>query len=228
MGTPLSRKLQRELKTNPKKAGILAVLAVVALYFWAPLFSGWFGKGSAATQSPVAPATSTRTVEIRPPAATEKPAVNWQQLAAWIERDPRMQPETNLVLARDPFEFPAAVPEVFSEPVAATRQEKIEITPQSAGLSLSSTIVGPRQRMALLGGKTYRLGDTIVSRKDDDLAEFVLTEVHSRKIVLWRDGKNYELKLNPIKLANAAASATGIAQEAQSDTDELDSEPTEN
>ena len=110
---------------------------------------------------------------------------------------------------------------IVTEPIVESKAEKIEITPQMAGLTLSSTIVGPRKRVALLSGKAYRLGDTILSRLEDDDTEFVLTDIQARKIVLRRDGKSYELKLNPLKLTNTTATAA-------SDTDDLTAEPAAN
>ncbi|MBI3839452.1 MAG: hypothetical protein HY288_16150, partial [Planctomycetia bacterium] len=51
----LAKKLQREIKANPAKAGGLGVLLLVAGYFWAPLVKGFIAPAETA---PAATATA--------------------------------------------------------------------------------------------------------------------------------------------------------------------------
>jgi hypothetical protein len=48
VSSPFVRKLRREIKANPAKAAILAVLFVVAIWFWIPLVEKWCGATPAA------------------------------------------------------------------------------------------------------------------------------------------------------------------------------------
>src|ERR1700681_3555557 len=60
-----SVKLRREIAANPKKAGILALLLIVAIWFWAPLLGKWFGK----PETDVKDGASTRNTAMASPAA---------------------------------------------------------------------------------------------------------------------------------------------------------------
>src|SRR5262245_23212797 len=88
----LPKQLLRDLRRNPKKAGLLALLAGVALWFWAPLVVSWFKSGDAnpsdveqASAAVVGPATA---IPNEGPAATtrvtETASQTWQQLVRWM------------------------------------------------------------------------------------------------------------------------------------------------
>ena len=38
-----AKRLRREVIANPKKAAILGIMLLVAIYFWTPLVMGWMG-----------------------------------------------------------------------------------------------------------------------------------------------------------------------------------------
>ena len=49
MSSRFARRLRREIAANPKKAGVLALLLVVAIWFWTPLMAKWFANPDAKT-----------------------------------------------------------------------------------------------------------------------------------------------------------------------------------
>ena len=208
----LTRRLRRELTTNPKKAAVLGLLLLVALYFWAPLLWRWIDRGD----SQAKPAQAAATAEGKPPvlgalAPSPKsargrnsttqdkkppPSRPWDELARWIEEDPRMKPVGELSSCRDPFH--AVAREVAEKPKSEqikAAEAAAAMTPEKLGLVLSSTLIGPQRRTALIGGRAYEQGRTIHCAKDGRQFEFTLSEVHPRRIVLVREGKRYELTI---------------------------------
>jgi hypothetical protein len=202
-----SAKLRREIAANPKKAGVLALLLIVAIWFWAPLLGKWFGKpetdvkDGASTQNTatVSQATSASGVGASSHSATES-AINlkgklphrpWRQLVAWIEQDPRMSPATELAIGRDPFK---SLPiETLEKKRAEPASEQPDLTPTSAGLVLTSTIVGRGQSIALIGGEAYIEGSVVAASRGD--GRFRIVEIRPREVILERKGKLYNLSL---------------------------------
>jgi hypothetical protein len=202
-----SRKLRREIATNPKKAGVLALLLVVAIWFWAPLLGKWFGnsetdmKNGAPTQntasSPVAGAngvgaSSHSAAEWAINVKGKLPRLPWRQLVAWIEQDPRMSPATELAIGRDPFKsLPIeALEKKRAEPAS---EQQPDLTPTSAGLVLTTTIVSRGGSIALIGGEAYKEGSVVAAPRGD--GRFRVVEIRPREVILERKGKLYNLSL---------------------------------
>lgn len=213
MSANLGKRLKREILAKPKQAGALAALVVLAAWFWAPLVSKWFGGTAAMTttapSSTAAPASTPATTTTAPLAAplapvatatvaTAGPAVaqpTWRQLAAAIDADPHMKPASELAIDRNPFApLPTAVPAARTEtaPPAAIAEIPSDPTPDELGLVLSSTVVGGRRQTAVVNGRVYRPGGEV--RIDDEIA-FVVTSVAPRRIVLSRNGQDYQLTI---------------------------------
>ncbi len=210
-GSKLTRQLRRELTANPKKAGVLGLLGLVALYFWAPLVWGWVVKEKPTNQ----PASSSVAANAPPPAwaevAKESPTTAekettttppWDQLVEWIKQDPNTSPAGELGHLRDPFravgkEVAKTDPGEEEKNKAAPKPQPVVVdaTPGELGLALSSTVIGSRRRAALINGRTYELGQTIKIDKDGQHIAFVLVEVHPWKAVLERLGKRYDLTI---------------------------------
>jgi len=202
MASSFSKRLQREVLGNPKKALLLGLLCVVAGYFWAPLVAGSF-KGADVTEitapnttngdstPAVAPTTSTLAVQTPVVAVS----FTWKQIAECLDRI-RIQQITSLAAdARDPFK-PAPSVGAQAESVVEIRTSAPSLTPQQAGLSLSSTMVGPRYGIALIDGETYRVGDEINSATAEGVT-FRLKSIHAKHVVLERNGEEFELSLKP-------------------------------
>ncbi len=195
----LAKRMRREAAANPKKAALLGVLIAVSFYFWIPLIRGWTAgddQKSRAAANDQGPAEAAKPASPSPSAEKGEPRPNWKQLAQWMHNDPRTIPAPLPVGRRDPFELPKS---------EIARKEKKEppgaqlptITPGDAGLTLSGTLIGPRNRAARINGKTYSLGESIEIDDAEKMvrASFKLTEVHSRGVVLQSGEKRFELKI---------------------------------
>jgi hypothetical protein len=195
----LTRQLRREVVKNPQKAAVLGLLAVVALWFWAPLVWGWI-----AGDDPAAGTTAAQPAANAPPAqpagtpaqsnTTAKepktPRHPWRQLVKWMDNDPRTSAADPMFERPDPF-LSAETRPAGDEP----GQVQPELTPGSLGMVLSSTIIGPRRRVARINGKSYQQGETVKLAKDQQQIEFTLAEVYPRRIVLKRQGEQFELRI---------------------------------
>lgn len=200
----ITRQLRREAVANPKKAGVLGLLAVVALWFWAPLVAGWFADEDAAAGAKDKTPTKVAAA-LKPSAAIEDPAAvatqrpqevqhSWQQLVQWMDDDPRMSPPVAISTNRDPF---ASVdPPKTEEELEKESDENTlaDATPEGLGMVLSSTIVGPARRVAMINGRPYAEGKIVRLDKGGQQIEFKLAEVHLRSVWLERDGERFELK----------------------------------
>ena len=220
-----ANRIRREIKASPQKAAILAVLGVVALYFWAPLVMKWTSgdKPLQATAQSTTEAVSTASAtEAALP--TEKPVAtqhSWRELDAWMSQDVHMKPATTALATRDPFRSsnsPEAAAVWTRNLVASGFQTLLgapsrllprawrhsngpAVEPGDAGLVVSSTIVGSRRRVALISGKAYAEGNLV--RGEGEFAElaFELVRVRPKSVLLRRGGTTYELKVNSLDLA---------------------------
>jgi hypothetical protein len=193
----LQKQLVRDLKRSPAKAGALGLLCIVAIWFWAPLVSGWFNKGG--TKSPTASEPVAQAVPAMPlPAATSPPAaaasVPWKQLVEWIEKDARMRSANLASLETPPFVTKA--PDLI-DPGEVKQEEKqpsqtAEIDVAQLGLKLSSTMLGSRRRVAVINGRPYPEGGEL--QLGDDLV-VTLARVDERSVLLEYEGKRFELTI---------------------------------
>ncbi len=201
------QRLQRDLKRNPKQAAALGLLLVVAAWFWAPLVWGWLPKGSPAAPQAASPSLAAATAAGAPQAA-DAPASerlpSWSELVDWMKNDPLMAPATHLPHDRNPFASPMVAAQ---EAEQSASRAALAWTPEQAGLVLSSTIVGPTRRTALINGRAYAQGRQIVQMHGQEPIVFQLAEVHPKHVVLVRDDQRYKLKL----AEDAALSAVVVA-----------------
>jgi len=206
----LKQRLEREAKKNPKQVVVLGILLLVALWFWAPLVWKWLpsdvaSPSTAAGQVAVVPTPGLSQEHPAEKAKTSSAAAQWQKLVEWMKHDPLMTPATQIASERDPFTSP--VVQTSGEAVEVETNLVVvvdELTPERAGLVLTSTIVGPKRRAALISGRAYAEGRKIVQPMGQQLVVFKLTEVHPKYIVLERDQHRYELKLAESTTASAA------------------------
>ena len=194
----LKHQLQREIKKNPKQAIALGLLVVVACWFWAPLIVGWLPTGAGKPGSPATPNAVAAVATAEQPNSAEPAsaaAPTWSQLAEWMQHDPLMAAAPRLASDRNPFVTPQT--EMDAQLAATTKQRAKQqpSTPEQAGLTLSSTIVGAQRRTALINGRAYTEGKTIVQIIDGQPVAYELAEVHPKSIVLQQGQQRYELKL---------------------------------
>jgi hypothetical protein len=226
--SPLIRRLQREAKANPAKAGALALVLLVAMGFWAPLVIRWCSPAADASATPIAAAEQkvpsnagavSRSVSAD---AATVPSVPWQRLMQAIEQDPRMQPTRRLSQLRDPFGPSAAelAAEKASQQKKTKRAPPPELLPADAGLVLNSTLVGSGRRMALIGGEPYWEGDTVHAPHGSE--SFRLIEIFARQVVLEHQGKHYGLE---IKSTSHDAPLAGEPDKPLSDSSPHNSRP---
>ena len=131
-----------------------------------------------------------------------------------MQNDPRMTAASGLPGRADPFHEVVAKLTPEEEKRQAEAEEKTEVAetppdPQSLGLVISSTIVGPRRRVALVNGKAYAEGGTLIVTANDRPIEFRLAKVHPRGVVLEREGKTFEVKLARAEMVGPHGSVVG-------------------
>lgn len=213
----LGKRIRNELVRNPKKTAILAVICLVALYFWAPLIRGWIPGGKTKTVAKAAPATQVAATEAEtPPAESSKAlakadaAFRWDKILALQSRDPLMASASLVGGQRNPFgissEARAALAAQDDEPDVATSLESakppVEATPSELGLVLKGTLVGPRGKAATLGTRTYLEGSIVsvggpapagMNASETGQVEFTLARVQKNQVVLTRGDKSFTL-----------------------------------
>jgi len=198
----LKRQLGKELTANPKKSAALGLCLLVAAYFWIPLLMGGSSTGSVKlTPSKTLTETMT-TVQL----ATNQPSVDtaneisWQQIDDWIRTDPMMSTSAESVSDRNPFEsMLIARDETEAEPAEGSPATTASHEDESR-LVLTSTFTGGGRPTALIGGRTYRIGQRVdhISQGSQLSPEpgLVVAEIHSRYVVLVRGGRKVELHLS--------------------------------
>lgn len=167
----LATRLKGDLRRSPGKAAILGILVLVALWFWAPLLWKWGGQDRDSKTNELAATATTPTVAGTPAAQAESQGAaetkkapkrpSWNDLLSAIERDGRMRS----AMLDDGFlsPFRRDAPKLDEEETDETKNETKpqDMHPSRFGLVLTSTLVGPRSRLATIKGETYRQGDTI-------------------------------------------------------------------
>jgi hypothetical protein len=189
----VQQQLTRDIKRSPMKAAVLALLCVVALYFWAPLVFGWFGKEKPKPKAtPDAAAIVQQPTQAGPAATTAAASVPWHRLVESIQRDPRMQSAVLSPKEVMPFGEIAKKP----EPEEDAEQAAIDKTPteldvSKLGLKLSSTMLG-RRRVAVINGRPYSEGSQLEVGEEITL---LVARVTDRSVLLEHDGQRFELTM---------------------------------
>ena len=201
----LVRQLRREAMANPKKAAVLGLLLLAGAYYWGPLLWSWTASGRASGEpageksiasTATAPAALAQTSTTEPDAllSDKNPSHPWSQLDEWIRQDPATSPAKDLAGWRNPFAV-APSTQAATDAREQAQPERTQVTPESLGIELSGTAVGPLRRVAMIGGTAFREGQTIKIKQNDRPIEFRLVEVHLRRIVLEREGDRFDLAI---------------------------------
>lgn len=211
----LAQQLVREIKRKPGKASLLALLVLVAAWFWGPLVGKWFG-GDERTEA-AAEGTSVAAVDsepnntqampepVSPAAATSGRGASWKEVLRKIESDPRMRPQGVAAADRNPFAAPREIQSEDREPTVAGK-EASEDAPEAEGgerFALEGTFGGSRRRVAMINGKSYDVGDEIASPAGK---AWIVKQIDALSVVLVQDGRELELSL----IGSAADAAVHI------------------
>lgn len=203
-----TKKLVKDLGRNPKKTAVLALLCVVAIWFWVPLVWKWVkpsadGPAAANVVTPASTAESVVTPEAQPAAeSVAKPsALDWRnltelfqshQLAAAAElsaelQDPFARNETEVNTASTDDEDEAAT----STPTPVLLQTP---SPKELGLVLSSTATGGGVRLARINGQLCGVGTVLEIALDGVKLEYEIVEIAADGVMLLSSGKLFELE----------------------------------
>ncbi len=190
----LGSQIARELRQNPKKAAILGVMCVVALYYWVPIIQRW----SSGDQKPLVRKSQDAGSSQSSPTVTSvaNGVVRWEAIAAMIDEDPSMKP-ANVQLDWNPFSREAAAPQNESQPEADDRAED-QPTPSESGLVLQSTVIGRTRQTAVINAEALTTGDWIASPQDPAL-RFRLVRITLDFVELERNDQRFILKLEAEK-----------------------------
>ena len=213
----LQKQFQKELKTNPKKAIVLGLLALVALYFWAPLAMKMVSgkksskKASSVAQTDSLPAeapVSSDTEKTNEPdethqQATATPAFGWDQILDWIRQDPLTASCPEIKNQHDPFKRVEQIIDIPTPetPLAnqATEQAPAvvrDLSPEALGMKLTSTIVGNQRSVAMIDDRAYALGQLVMAYDGATPLPFRLVAIRPESVILERDEQQYALKIN--------------------------------
>ncbi len=216
MSGKLSQRLLTEMRRSPKKAALLALLAIVALCYWAPLVSRFVNKSTKTNSTAARPQglDLTAAVSIPQPPVAAPPAMapappkesrpTWQQVLAWIERDPRKLSAAGLPVVRNPFQpvLPEESPLDTPQDEAASMGAMIATAPalpEKVQVPLTAIMIGATRKTALIGGRPYQMGETFTQTGTD----YLLESVDRDRVVVRRlaDGKRFE---QPLPRASSA------------------------
>jgi hypothetical protein len=114
-----------------------------------------------------------------------------------MNKDPLTKAATTLPTRRDPFRASQDIAAVEAARQRSNRQrEAAAVTPAEMGLKLTGTIVGPRQSVALINGRTYRQGTQIACEKGGNRYSVRLVEIHRKDVVLECRGARWQLAIS--------------------------------
>jgi hypothetical protein len=197
----LSKRLRKELLANPKQAAVLAIVCLIACWFWSPLLlKGFKGKGKSQVAKS-APIAATETV-----AAKAEAQHRWFDIQAWRQSDPLTRSASLPDNARDPFRLPAPV-------IAANDDDQEErseqptaspVRPESLSLKLEAIVYGGSRRLAQINGTTVAENDELPMNGQDEEGEEVSAQRRCRvvailptEVLLEVGGQSLRLSLQP-------------------------------
>jgi len=230
----LKKQFVKEAKNHPKKAAVLGLLALLAIWFWTPLVWKWVsgskGQGARVVANRPAPEsthnqTSPAENENVPVPDNAEPRTPWFRLRDWMNRDVHMGTERAIPLGRNPFResaapLPVEPPEVAdaeeeadSEAEVAEKEPEPTFTPATLGLRLTSTLIDSGQRIARLNNRTFREGDYIEVQQagSEESIVFYLAQVGTEEVILEREGFRFPLRIERSKPRRSNAIVAGGA-----------------
>lgn len=215
----LKKQFQKELKTNPKKAVVLGLLALVAVYFWAPLaikmvggkksskkaFTTAQSESLSAESSASTGTNSTHKIDETLQQMTAAPAFGWDQILNWIQKDPLTVSCPEIKNQHDPFkrvekiiEIPTPESPVANQTPGTEQTPEVvrDLSPEALGMKLTSTIVGSEKSVAMIDDRAYALGQRVIAYDGATPLPFRLVAIRPEMVILERDEQQYALKIN--------------------------------
>ena len=216
----IGKKLRTELKRNKQKSAILAVMVLVAMYFWAPLFrKALVGNkpsgppANSVTQTTGLAATSPAAAPVLmdaappPPVSSVQAKHDWNTLANWIKDDQHMRSVALTDDFRNPFAKYVDPDSLTQADAGDAERSKLEpVEPQELdgaklGLVLQATLVGRHKRLATINGFSYAEGSSVdLPTADEQEPAPILAEVHRDHVLLKYDGQLFRLDIKTTKL----------------------------
>ena len=210
----LSSQLRRDLAANPKKAAILGLMVLVALYFWGPLAWKFLKSSGAKKNSKANMASLILTDDPIEPSQQIKSGsrirFKWERVRQLIKQDPHMLSATFDASWVDPFGKPAATA-AEAEPTretsaddAAAAAAAAALDPKSLGIILGGIMITPRGHLATLNGEACREGETVsVTDNRDKTVKYELRvlKIARQSVQLEIGGRIFSLELSQPRLA---------------------------
>lgn len=203
----LVRQLRRDLTASPKKAAALGLMALVALYFWAPLVWRWIKPGHTNGKPVVAASEVILEDEVVDPAKSVRKqarAFAWEKVRRKVAADPRMTPALYQTSWSDPFR-PADQRASGSQATSPQLAAGSQVDPVALGMKLTSVAIGSQRRSAIISGAKYHEGELVPSggAKGQPATgiEFRLTRIGFYEVQLEYEGKTFTLELSRPRLA---------------------------
>jgi hypothetical protein len=211
----ISKQLRRDMAANPKKAALLGLMVVVALYFWGPLAWKFL---SAAQRKQRSTANMASLILTDDPVDAAQPGkgrgtskFRWDKVRQLIRQDARMVSAKFDADWIDPFGkgtdkrdvVVEAPPEDPAIAAAAAAAAALAIEPKDLGIVLGGVLIGPRTRVATINGEACREGDKIsIIPKGDPTStiEFSVHRIMRQSVQLEMNGRIFTLELTPPKL----------------------------
>ncbi|MBI5761571.1 MAG: hypothetical protein HZA46_23925 [Planctomycetales bacterium] len=207
----LQTQLIRDMKRSWAKTALLGSLLVVGMVFWLPpLFKGTTSSpgrsASEAAAKPTATAAPSST-KAKSDAATRRgqPATeefSWKKADEWMESDPAAQSAEMAQVRQNPFrldrdQFPPPIlfatepPPVSERPSATAALAAVEPVTEIKGALLTSTLVSPTRRAALINDRLYNEGSQFKLEGQTFAVERILPD----RVKLTQEGVVYYLTI---------------------------------
>lgn len=213
----LLKQLKRDAAKSPQKAGLLALMVVVALYFWAPLvmkrFPGNAKPGAGPTAGPVILRDDPLIVKMAVHPATN--VAHWDRvrqtmandrLLLAVAHDPSWKnPFGGLQTGDSPAKTQPSEIKVEAKPLPPAPKVEPEVAKQQlAGVSLTSLLMSKRGHAAVIRGKVYRVGDILElgGQNGDPATEMRITAIDDDGVDLELDGQRHRLERAKPKLSS--------------------------
>lgn len=197
----LSKRLRKELLANPKQAAVLAIVCVVAVWFWSPLLMKWFKGKAKAEAAKAEPAAAVDVVNARQEA--QRP---WYDIDRWRQADPLTHSALMAQSAPDPFRLQqptASLQNESEQEEEADRAGAVAIDARQMNLALTAIVSSGSRRFAQINGRTLSEGEEIQIGRGNEQEEEgrslkgKIVAISRSEVLLDVQGQSLRLSLQP-------------------------------